>query len=158
MKNPYIEYKGKKYEFEANFKLKREFERERQNQLRKVVISKGISEKDYNEFNEIKLFIEENKEKGIEALNEKQKESLAKMFELLDTISLNELYEEYCFKMLNQKYGISKTEFEDLLEGLANEYESITFVDTFIQKVCEIVFTQVVENKQTKKALPDWMN
>ena len=34
---PYIEHNGKTYEFEANFTLKREYDREYQNRLRKAV-------------------------------------------------------------------------------------------------------------------------
>lgn len=158
MNNPYVEYKGKKYEFEANFPLKREFERERQAEIRKSLLKSGVSEKDYNDFNEIKTFIEENKEEGYDALSEKQKETLSRMFELTDKISLTSLYDQYCFKMLNKKYAMTKNEFDSLLEGLSEEY-GISFVDTFVEKVCEKVFTQQVENKK-EKALPnwDWMN
>ena len=108
MSKPYVEYKGKKYEFEADFPLKRQFDRERQSEIRKSLLKSGVTEKSYNEFNEIKTFIEQNQEKGYDALSEKQKETLAKMFDLTDKISLVSLYDEYCFKMLNKKYGMRK--------------------------------------------------
>lgn len=156
--NPYIEYKGQKYEFEANFLMKREFDRERQNEVRKSLIKSGVTEKDYEKFTEIQKFVEENQEKGLEALSDSQKEILVEMFDLLDTLSLTSLYEKYCFKMLEKKYDLTRKEFEAMLEGLAEEY-GYSFVDTLVQKVCEKVFTQVVEN-ENKKALPnwDWMN
>lgn len=158
MNKPYVEYKGKKYEFEADFPLKRQFDRERQSEIRKSLLKSGVTEKAYNEFNEIKTFIEQNQEKGYDALSEKQKETLAKMFDLTDKVSLVSLYDEYCFKMLNKKYGMNRDEFNSLLEGLANKY-GISFVDTFVEKVCEKVFTQVVESEKAE-TLPnwDWMN
>ena len=58
--------------------------------------------------------------------------------------------------MINNKYNISKLEFEEMLEGFADEY-GIEYVDILLQKVCEKVFTQVVEKKE-KKTLPSWMN
>lgn len=154
MNKPYIEYKGKKYEFEASFLLKRDFERTRQAEIRKALLKSGVNEKDYAKFNEIKDFIEQNKEKGLEALSSEQKQILITMFDLIDAISLNELYDEYCFKMLNKTYGLSRNQFDELLEGLAEEY-GISFVDSLVQKVCEKVFTQPVENKE-EKTLPNW--
>ena len=61
--------------------------------------------------------------------------------------------------MLNKSYGMKREEFNELLEGLAKEY-GLSFVDTLVQKVCEKVFTQPVENEKQKQALPnwDWMN
>lgn len=158
MKNPYIEYKEKRYEFEADFLLKREFDRERQNETKKALIKSGVSEKDYEEFKKLQDFVNENKEKGINCLSDSQKEVLLRMFDLMDLINLNKVYEKYCYKMLNKKYKLSENEFYSLLEGLANDY-GIEFVDELIQKVCEKVFTQLVENTQ-KKPLPtwDWMN
>lgn len=158
MNNPYVEHKGKKYEFVADFLLKREFDRERQNEVRKCLIKSGATEKDYAKFNEIQKFIEENQEKGLDSLNNEQKELLVRMFDLLETLNLIELYEKYCFKMLEQKYNFTKQQFSEMLEGLAEDY-GISFVDTFVQKVCEKVFTQAVE-KEEKKTLPnwDWMN
>lgn len=159
MNNPYVEYKGKKYEFVADFLMKREFDREKQNEVRKCLIKSGITEKDYEKFNKIQDFIEENQEKGLEKLNEEQKELLLQMFDLLEYVSLTELYEKYCFKMLEKKYNLTRNDFNNILEGLAEDY-GISFVDTFIQKVCEKVFTQAVEKEQNKKPLPnwDWMN
>ena len=159
MNNPYVEYKGKKYEFEADFLMKREFDRERQSEIKKCLIKSGATEKDYENFKEIQDFVSEHKEEGLELLNEEQKQILVKMFDLLDTLSLFELYEKYCFKMLEKKYNFTKQQFSEMLEGLAEDY-GISFVDTFIQKVCEKVFTQVVEKEQIKKPLPawDWMN
>lgn len=156
--NPYIEYKGQKYEFEADFVMKRDFDRERQNEVKKCLVRSGVTEKDYENFKEIQEFALENKEAGIEKLTEEQKSILVRMFDLLDTLSLIPLYEKYCHKMLERKYGMSKSQFQSILEGLAEDY-GISFVDEVVQKVCEKVFTQMVE-KVEKKPLPtwDWMN
>ena len=47
---PYIEYNGEKYEFEANFTLKREYDKEIQNEYQKS-LSKALKNKeDLNSF------------------------------------------------------------------------------------------------------------
>lgn len=156
---PYIEHDGKTYEFEANFTLKREYDREYQSLVRNAIVEQGISEKQYNEYKEIANFIEQNKdENSFDRLTNKQKETLSQMFSLIENLTFVSLYEKYCYKMLNAKYNITQKEYETMLEGLAEEY-GISFVDTFVQKVCEKVFTQTVEKKQQeKKTLPQWMN
>ena len=50
-----------------------------------------------------------------------------KQVDLTDKVSLVSLYDEYCFKMLNKKYGMNRDEFNSLLEGLANKY-GISFI------------------------------
>lgn len=154
---PYIEHNEKIYEFEANFTLKREFEREKQSETRKLVLATGLNEEQYQEYQEIQKFIEEHKEEGLQKLSNKQKQTLSSMFELIDNLNFTDLYDKYCFKMLNKKYNITREEFEEILEGLSEDY-GMEFVDVFVQKVCDTVFTQPVEKKQNKKPLPTWMN
>ena len=59
--------------------------------------------------------------------------------------------------MLKNKYDITKDVWEDMLEGLSSDY-GYEFVDLFLQKVCDNVFTQMAEKKKEKKPLPSWMN
>lgn len=154
---PYIEHNGVVYEFEANFTLKREYDREYQNCLRNSILEEGLTAEQYNEFKEISDYVEKNKEEGFDKLSKEQKEKLANMINIVDKFSYLDLYDKYCYKMLNDKYKMTRQQYELMLEGLAEEY-GISFVDKFIQKVCDKVFTQQVEKKQNKKPLPEWMN
>ena len=79
---------------------------------------------------------------------------LAELVSLTEKLTLTDLYEKYCFKMLENKYNITRETFEKMLEGFAEEY-GFEFVDILLQKVCEKVFTRVAENK--KKPLPSWI-
>lgn len=152
---PYIEHNGTIYEFEANFTLRREFERDKQSEIRKALLKTGVNETQYKKFKELEEFITKNQEKGLDALNEQQKEELSNMFELVDSLNFTDLYDTYCFKMLNRKYNISRLEFEEMLEEFAKNY-GIEYVDILVQKVCDKVFTQTVE-KEEKKTLPSWI-
>ena len=131
---PYIEHNGTTYEFEASFKLQREYNKEMQNKL------------------------EENKDKDIELLKDKDlMNKLSEVVELTSNLDFSSTYEKYCFKMLNEKYNITKEEFETMLEEFGNEY-GIEYVDIMLQKVCEKVFTRMGEKKETsKKPLPKFM-
>lgn len=153
---PYLEYQGTKYEFEANFRLKREYDKEIKAEYTKAITSNFKTKEELEVLKELQEFVENNKEITPEQLDEEMIEKLTKAEKLINSISLTSIYENYCFKMLNNKYNISKLEFEEMLEGFADEY-GIEYVDILLQKVCEKVFTQVVEKKE-KKALPSWMN
>ena len=150
---PYIEHNGNKYEFEASFTLKRQFDKETKDRTKKLLSSKKIN---INEIEELRKFVNENKDLTPDTLDEEAKEKLLSLSNVVDELDTVDLYEKYCWLMLNQKYGISKLEFEAILEGLANDY-GIEFISTFVTKVCEKVFTQVGEKKE-KKPLPSWMN
>ena len=78
-------------------------------------------------------------------------------YDVLIDFDLSELKEKDCYEMLKNKYDITKDGWEDMLEGLSSDY-GYEFVDLFLQKVCDNVFTQVAEKKKEKKALPSWMN
>ena len=150
---PYIEHNGNKYEFEASFTLKRQFDKETKDRTKKLLSSKKIN---INEIEELRKFVNENKDLTPDTLDEEAKEKLLSLSNVVDDLDTTDLYEKYCWLMLNQKYGISKLEFEAILEGLANDY-GMEFISTFVTKVCEKVFTQVGEKKE-KKPLPSWMN
>lgn len=154
---PYIEYNNKKYEFNANWKLKKEFNKSIQNAYANIRLS--LTDEELNVFEEVKKFTEEHptlKENDLMALPKEMKEKYIKLLNTMQSIDLSSIYEEYCFKMLNEEYQITKEEFEEILNNFSEEY-GFEYVEILLQKVCEKVFTQVVEKKE-KKPLPEWMN
>ena len=155
---PYIEHNGTTYEFEASFKLQREYNKEMQNNVIKAINESGIDEEKLEDIKEFQKKLEENKDKDIELLKDKDlMNKLSEVVELTSNLDFSSTYEKYCFKMLNAKYNITQEEFEEILEGFGNEY-GIEYVDIMLQKVCEKVFTRMGEKKQpSKKPLPKFM-
>ena len=155
---PYIEHNGTTYEFEASFKLQREYNKEMQNNVIKAINDSGIDESKLEDIKELQKKLEENKDKDIELLKDKDlMNKLSEVVELTSNLDFSSIYEKYCFKMLNEKYNITKEEFDTMLEEFGNEY-GIEYVDIMLQKVCEKVFTRMGEKKQpSKKPLPKFM-
>ena len=155
---PYIEHNGTTYEFEASFKLQREYNKEMQNNVIKAINDSGIDESKLEDIKEFQKKLEENKDKDIELLKDKDlMNKLSEVVELTSNLDFSSTYEKYCFKMLNAKYNITQEEFETMLEEFGNEYV-IEYVDIMLQKVCEKVFTRMGEKKQpSKKPLPKFM-
>lgn len=155
---PYIEHNGTTYEFEASFKLQREYNKEMQNNVIKAINDSGIDESKLEDIKEFQKKLEENKDKDIELLKDKDlMNKLSEVVELTSNLDFSSTYEKYCFKMLNAKYGITQEEFDTMLEEFGNEY-GIEYVDIMLQKVCEKVFTRMGEKKQpSKKPLPKFM-
>ena len=152
---PYIEHNGTTYEFEASFKLQREYNKVMQNNVIKFLSKSGIDEKKYNELHKI---VDEYKDKEIKLLKDEETiNKISEIVELINNLDFTQLYEKYCFKMLNAKYNITKEEFDTMLEEFGNEY-GIEYIDIMLQKVCEKVFTRMGEKKETnKKPLPKFM-
>ena len=155
---PYIEHNGTTYEFEASFKLQREYNKEMQKNVIKAINDSGIDESKLEDIKEFQKKLEENKDKDIELLKDKDlMNKLSEVVELTSNLDFSSTYEKYCFKMLNEKYNITKEEFDTMLEEFGNEY-GIEYVDIMLQKVCEKVFTRMGEKKQpSKKPLPKFM-
>ena len=155
---PYIEHNGTTYEFEASFKLQREYNKEMQNNVIKAINDSGIDESKLEDIKEFQKKLEENKDKDIEILKDKDlMNKLSEVVELTSNLDFSSTYEKYCFKMLNAKYDITQEEFDTMLEEFGNEY-GIEYVDIMLQKVCEKVFTRMGEKKQpSKKPLPKFM-
>ena len=153
---PYIEHNGTKYEFEASFTLKRQFDKETKEEYRKIMIDNNINENEIKKIQELQKFVEENQDLNIESLDEEMTSKLLSIQEVVMKLNINHLYEKYCYLMLRAKYDISITEWEEILEGLAEDY-GFDFIDKFTQKVCEKVFMKKEEKKE-KKTLPSWMN
>ena len=155
---PYIEHNGTTYEFEASFKLQREYNKEMQKNVIKAINDSGIDESKLEDIKEFQKKLEENKDKDIELLKDKDlMNKLSDIVELTSNLDFSSTYEKYCFKMLNAKYNITQEEFDTMLEEFGNEY-GIEYVDIMLQKVCEKVFTRMGEKKQpSKKPLPKFM-
>ena len=154
---PYIEYKDEIYEFEANNSLKRAYQRDRKKLTVKYFANANLSEADIKNLDELQKLISEKEDITFNDLDDKTKAKLSKSYDVLIDFDLSELNEKYCYEMLKNKYDITKDVWEDMLEGLSSDY-GYEFVDLFLQKVCDNVFTQVAEKKKEKKALPSWMN
>ena len=150
---PYIEYNGQKYEFEANFTLKRNYDKDFKNTLKDLFLSNEISQNDYSKIQKYQKKVLEKEINSFEDLTDEMKKELADMLNITEKLSLTNLYEKYCFEMLKQKYDIDYETFQKMLEDFAEEY-GYDYVDILLQKVCEKVFTRVVEKKKT---LPSWM-
>ena len=155
---PYIEHNGTTYEFEASFKLQREYNKEMQKNVIKAINDSGIDEDKLEDIKEFQKKLEENKDKDIELFKDEElMNKLSELVELTSSLDFSSTYEKYCFKMLNEKYNITKEEFDTMLEEFGNEY-GIEYVDIMLQKVCEKVFTRMGEKKQqSKKPLPKFM-
>ena len=155
---PYIEHNGTTYEFEASFKLQREYNKEMQKNVIKAINDSGIDESKLEDIKEFQKKLEENKDKDIELFKDEElMNKLSEIVELTSSLDFSSTYEKYCFKMLNAKYNITQEEFDTMLEEFGNEY-GIEYVDIMLQKVCEKVFTRMGEKKQpSKKPLPKFM-
>lgn len=152
---PYIDYNGTRYEFKADFLLKRAYNKD----LKKVV-SNNKMKFDSNEILKLQKFSEENPKITKEVL-----EANPEMYELLikysqevnDNAELIELQERYCYEMLKKTYNIDKETWLKMQEQFANDY-GIENLELLFVKVIEKVFTQEVENNIPKKPLPEFMN
>lgn len=152
---PYIEYNDKRYEFQANWKLRKEFNKEVQQA--QLEVAKGLSREEIEALEEAQRYTLEHPnltEKDMAELPKETQEKYLKLANILTKADLSSIYEKYCFKMLNTTYGITQEDFEEMLENFSEEY-GIAQVEILLQKVCEKVFTQAVEKE--KKALPEWM-
>ncbi len=156
MNKPYIEYEGKKYEFQASWSLRREYNRTTQEVLLKS--KQNLNEDDTKNIEEIMKYVEKNPElsqKDILDMPNEIKEKMADTYEKLVSLDLTSVYEEFCFRMLKETYGIDKQTFEKMLVQFSDDY-GMQYVDVLLQKACEQVFTPAVE--KPKKPLPEWMN
>lgn len=155
MEKPYIEHNGVTYEFEANFTLKKEYEKTLKSFAFKLSRNKDI---DFEKMQSIQKKLQEKENIKEEELK-KDEELVNDMLELtpfLEDFDMSDIYENYCFKMLKVKYDITKEKWEEILNGMSEDY-GFENTSLILQKVCEKVFTQTVEQKETKKPLPNWL-
>ena len=156
---PYIEYNGTRYEFEGNIEMRRELEKEIQRKNQKLLTSGEITKEQLNQVKEFMNYKEtliNYKEQDIESLPNEIKEKFLSIAPILNKLDNSEIYEKYCFLMLQNRYGICKAEWEAILQYYYDEYcESVEEIDEFISRIIELVFTQ--EDSKPKKAKMDWL-
>lgn len=154
---PYIEYNGEVYEFEASFELKRIYDREVKKEYQNQLLKNIKTEEEAKELQELMEYIQKHPDLKEENIDNKMREKLMKYRELTLNISLIKAYDKLCYLMLKEKYSITEKQYQSMLEGLAKDY-GISFIDVFVQKVCEKVFMPKEEKKEEKKPLPSWID
>ncbi len=155
MEKPYIECKGITYEFEANYTLAKKFRESLKAFVVKLSNQKGL---DKDKFEKVVNKLQGKTELSEEELS-KDEELVNNMLELspfIEEFDVTEIYELYCFKMLETKYNTTKEEWKEILNGLSVEY-GFDNVSVIMQKVCEKVFMPAVEETKPKKTLPNWI-
>lgn len=152
---PYIEYNNEKYEFEASLPLEREFNKAIQDRYKSMINSGDLTEEDIEEIKEIENFVKNNKDLTEKELKENHKDIYSKMIKYspkMQSLILIDIYEEYCFKMLNIKYGIDKETWNKMIQQYYDEYcETLEEVDELFNKIIEIVFIEKQEKKKIKQ-------
>lgn len=172
---PYIEYKGKTYEFEADFLLDKEFKRTIQKEqekamsraLAKKVEESGLSEEEIKQLENDTRFVKEYISKNPKIDNASDLpievlEKLGNMSFLFDELDLIPIYQEFCYKMLKNKYDITRPMWKDMLEQYYEEYcEDYNELYELFNRVIELVFTDTASQKlekTKKKPKMDWLN
>lgn len=161
---PYIEYKGKKYEFKSNFIIEKEFNNEIKDRYIELINQKGLNEQDLEEINTITEFIKNNSnyiqdEKKLKSEEPEMFEKIKKYLPILNALNVNDIYEKYCFKLLEKEYRITYEDWCKMLEQYYEDYcDTYDDVDTMISRVIELVFTQkALEKNKKKKPMPSWI-
>lgn len=147
---PYLEYNGITYEFEANFQMRKLYEKEVRNNLKRLINNGQLSANDIKEIEELqKMNLDSSK---IEELDEETKGKLVRISSILNEIDNNEINEKYCYLMLNQKYGIERKDWDQMLEQYYDDYcDSFDEVYEMLSKVIELVFTRKASTPKKKK-------
>lgn len=163
---PYIEFNGNKYEFEATFRLQKEYRKEIKDlesknnaDLISALGPDGIRK------------VQEAQDKLSKAKTEKEKEEIEKEYNALNTMDsktlvlaydkinsqedkLNEINEHYCYLMLNNKYPeIGQKEFEEIENTIAND-QGYDYVLNLFSSICNKVFHSV--DKGTPQKTFSW--
>lgn len=160
---PYIEFKGEKLEFEANFKLQKEFRKEyqiiaRSNQNILEII-------DPNELNSLNKDIQKlkkgakDKELTQEEIESATLEYLAKYPSLRQFNNfasqdvMDDLYDKYCELMIENKY--SHISWEEVRETIVQE-DGIGYYYQLCESIIKTVFSSVVEVAPQQKPSFAW--
>lgn len=163
---PYFEYKGKTYEFEANFTIQKQFDKDRQKILKaqsvdfKEIIDEEMLNKLIAERNKLQS---EHKNLSKEELELKAQEiiySSPKLIGVLATMendenSNRELYERYCRTMFERKYPNEVNVFDEFIDELCCD-KGINYVYNFFESVCKKVFTMVGKEDPQQKPSFEW--
>lgn len=158
---PYIEYKGKTYEFEANFKLQKEFRKEYQKAI-KEKSSSLIDEDVINELCELKDEAEKLKETiNSQKINEEEQNKLLvkiiskypsakKLIEQDNEDELEEINEKYVRLMFEHKYPQEVKIFDEIIEQITED-NGINYVIQLFSSIIKTVFMSVVEETPHQK-------
>ena len=138
---PYIENNlGERFEFEANYSLKRKYEKEKQKQLQKIFF-RYVSEEQLKEIKE----------------NGKEEKEVIKDIVLNNDIDLDEVNkkvdEKYIKILLVETNKISEEKAEEIVYELLTTYGEEAVYERF-EKILNKVFTQV--GSPEYKTMPTW--
>lgn len=164
---PYIEYDGKKYEFEAGFKIQKEFKKEykekmtgfRKNLIENTDIAQIIKAKD--EMEKLKSMAEKKKMTDKEIETETNK-FMTKHPELLGALSLemsnndnDDINEKYCKIMFETKYPEEKGVFDKFCDEVCNDH-GIIYLYQMFSSIITAVFTSVVQEQPLQNVSFGW--
>lgn len=178
---PFIEYKGKTYEFEANFSLQKAFKKEYDKLMnsRKNNITDKLTEYDFNDLTEAQKELTElknkyefkikNNENSEELNKELEKESieiLSKHQQALKFINsttdsvgdeINDLNEKYCRLIFANKYPEENEEhiFDSFIDDVCKD-KGIDYVIQLFSAIIKAVFMSVVEVTPQQKYSFAW--
>lgn len=178
---PFIEYKGKTYEFEANFSLQKAYKKEYDKLMnsRKNNLTDKLVDYDINDLTEAQKELTDLKNKydikiknngNSEELNkELEKESIAilskhpQALKLINSTSdnvgdeINELNEKYCRLMFEYKYPQENKEhiFDNFIDDVCKD-KGIDYVIQLFSAIIKAVFTSVVEGTPQQKHSFAW--
>ena len=165
---PYIEYKGKTYEFEANFNLQKQFRKEYQKAI-KEKSSSFIDEEVINELCELKDEAEKLKETiNSQKINEEEQNKLLvkiiskypsakKLIEQDNEDELEEINEKYVRLMFEHKYPQEVKIFDEIIEQITED-NGINYVIQLFSSIVKTVFMSVVEEAPHQKHSFIWEN
>lgn len=139
----YDERKNRSYEITANHKIKRDYEKEYQREIRNATL-KVLTPKEY------KAFMDK------ENVSEEQEFELSlKLMQNMDVEELTKkLQRKYVVEMIVSKYDdVSCSDVEELLSYLEEEYGQEQLEER-LGKIIEKVFTQV--GVASEKVMPMW--
>lgn len=163
---PYFEYKGKTYEFEANFTIHKQFSKEQQ----KIIKENSIDFKELVDdtmlnqlMEERKKLVQENRNASQEELEKKAQEILfssPKLVQALATMekddeATRELYEKYCRIMFEKKYPNELEIYDEFINELCCD-KGINYVYSFFESVCRKVFMNVGKEVPQQKTSFSW--
>ena len=175
---PYIEYKGKTYEFEANFELQKNFKKEYRKLLsnKKSNLMSAFENDEYNmneiavvqkEMEELKKELDSKhlpKEETEKLIEQKTFEILSKYPKVLKLLTNDndsnlenseELNEKYCRLMFERKYQNEKEIFDEMINEICID-KGIEYVEQLFSSIIETVFTSVVREAPLQKHSFAW--
>lgn len=164
---PYFEYNGKRYEFEAGFRLQKEFKTEYNKKLNSTR-SDLINDSDLEEISKVKEELDklkleaETKNLTEEEINNKTSKIMFKYPNVMKVLSKqsenndnDEINEKYCRLMFETKYPNEKEVFDEFCDSVCYD-QGINYLYSLFSSVINEVFTSVVQEQPLQNVLYDW--